>query len=85
MHNWEPPKNPFEEETAELTAYQWSVIRTGLLFLIFSTLLQGAGIWAISQILESSEILSGSLEWTEAMVVSAIAVVMAVWKKTFFK
>lgn len=85
MHNWEPPKNPFVEEKEELTAYQWSVIRTGLLFLIFSTLLQGAGIWVISQILETSGILSGSLAWTEAMVLSAVAVAIGVWKKTFFK
>ena len=85
MHNWEPPKNPFDDEPAELTSYQWSVIRTGLYFLIFSTLLQGAAIWVISQILETSGILSGSLAWTEAMIVSAVAVAISVWKKTFFK
>jgi hypothetical protein len=85
MHNWEPPANPFEEKKEELTSYQWSVIRTGFYFLIFSTLLQGAAIWVISQILETSGILSGSLEWTEAMIVSAVAVAIGIWKKTFFK
>jgi hypothetical protein len=84
MHNWDAPKNPLEDKE-ELTAYQWSVIRTGLFFLVFSTLLQGAGIWVISQILETSGILSGSLAWTEAMVLSAVAVAIGVWKKTFFK
>lgn len=85
MHNWEPPANPFEEKNEALTSYQWSVIRTGFYFLIFSTLLQGAAIWVISQILETSGILSGSLAWTESMIVSAVVVAIGIWKKTFFK
>lgn len=87
MHNnWAPPSNPFEEEPSEkLSAYEWAVVRTGLYFLVISTLLGGVAIWGVAKILNNSGIISGHLSWHGAVLISGLGLVTGLWKKTFFK
>lgn len=74
-----------ENDAADQRAYAWDLIKTGLRFLVFTCLLYTFIIWGFTNLLVDSDILSGSVSWLHAGVMSLGIILIRMWDKTFFK
>ncbi len=79
--DWDAP----EYSSADERAYAWDVIKTGIRFLVFTCLLYTLAIWGISNLLVKSGILSGSISWHYAGIISLGIILLRLWDKSFFK
>lgn len=83
FEDWDAPD--FSPSSAEERAYAWDVIKTGMRFLIFTTLLYTLIIWGFVNLLFRSDILSGDISWHYAGILSFGVIVLRLWNKAFFK
>ena len=81
FEDWDAP----ELSSADERAYLLDVVKTGIRFLVFTCLLYTVGIWGFSNLLVRSGILSDSVSWHYAGIISFGIVVLRLWNKTFFK
>ena len=81
FEDWDAP----ELSSADERAYLWDVVKTGIRLLVFTCLLYTIGIWGFSNLLVRSGILSDSVSWHYAGIISFGIVVLRLWNKTFFK
>jgi|688.fasta_scaffold1083559_2 hypothetical protein len=81
FEDWDAP----ELSSADERAYLLDVVKTGIRFLVFTCLLYTVGIWGFSNLLVRSDILSGSISWQHAGIMSFGIVVLRLWNKSLFK
>jgi hypothetical protein len=81
FEDWDAP----ELSSADERAYLWDIVKTGIRLLVFTCLLYTIGIWGFSNLLVRSGILSDSVSWHYAGIISFGIVVLRLWNKTFFK
>ena len=79
MSDWGPPAGD------DVQSFRWVIIRTGMYFMIITSVLFGFLFWAAAKILEDSEIISGSLSWRYSIFFGFVSVFVTIWKKTFFR
>ena len=74
-----------DDDSANERAYAWDVVKTGFRFIVFTCLLYTLIIWGFSNLLDKSNILSGSVSWQQAGIMSFGLIFLRIWNKTFFK
>jgi hypothetical protein len=74
-----------DDDSANERAYAWDVVKTGFRFLVFTCLLYTLIIWGFSNLLVRSNILSGSVSWQYAGVISLGIIFLRVWNRALFK
>lgn len=85
FEDWELKTPNLSATAAEERAYAWDVVKTGFRFLIFTCLLYTFIIWGFTNLLVKSDILSGSVSWHHAGLMSLGIVFLKMWNQTFFK
>lgn len=82
--DWDPYED-IDVSDSEQRAYAWDVIKTGLRFLIFTTVLYTLCIWGFSNLLQRSNIISGNIDWHAAGIIGFGIIFLRLWDRTFFK
>lgn len=81
MSDWPEP----ELSSAEQREYQIDLLKTGIRFFIFTTLAYAFLLWAVSNLLADSNIIDGSVSWTNSALIAFLGTFVRVWDRTFFK
>lgn len=81
MSDWPEP----ELSSAEQREYQVDLVKTGIRFFIFTTLAYAFLVWVVSIVLANSNIIEGSVSWTNSALVAFLGTFVRVWDRTFFK
>jgi hypothetical protein len=79
---WPEPEMASPEEER---SYQIDMIKTGIRFFIFTSVLYAFLLWVVSIMLVRSNIIDGSISWTNSAIIAFLATFVRVWDRTFLK